>query len=263
MNVQTRPGTVVGIDGVVFQCDSAGLVSALLIRPFEAARLRLRGFRVGNARPHVPLATCNGIAVRVVLADGIVRHYVVEHAADKRQPDFVDGLSWTSAIRFHERHSGGWDLTLPVEAFANIQRGDTEAAIERLNVCEGYALMSDTGTALVERVFGREMFVHPWVLDRFTSGDGYHLSAAAVPLLRHGVRVDARTRLLLRVDALPSTLEALERARRAEEDGDSARARSMERQAAGYLHTVSATSGAAIAWLLLRLDRRRLRRRRK
>ncbi len=38
-----RPGQVVGIDGVVFQCDIDHPISSLLIRPIEELSLRFRG----------------------------------------------------------------------------------------------------------------------------------------------------------------------------------------------------------------------------
>jgi hypothetical protein len=259
----TRPGAVVGIDGIAFQCDSVGPVQALLTRPLEAARLRLDGRRIGNGngRPHVPLANRVGVVVQVLQPDGDVRPYVVEQVSESRHTTAcADGLSWISYVRFQERDFGGWDVMVPASAFAMIQPGDAGAAIERLNASVECTLLTETDTGLVERVFGREMFGDPWILDRFASGDGYHVSASAVPLLGGEIRLGARARWLLRADALPATVAALDRAGHAEVDAEPAQARFLERQAASYLHTTSATVCAAIAWLLLRLERR-LRRR--
>src|SRR6266536_6290213 len=59
-----RPGRVVGIDGIVFQCDVDHPISSLFIRPIEELSVRFRGGPRRMGSWGVPLANHAGIAVR-------------------------------------------------------------------------------------------------------------------------------------------------------------------------------------------------------
>jgi hypothetical protein len=56
-----RPGRVVGIDGIVFQCDADDPISSLFIRPIEELSVRFRGRSRRAESLGVPLANHAGI----------------------------------------------------------------------------------------------------------------------------------------------------------------------------------------------------------
>src|SRR5919202_2461818 len=104
-----RPGQVVAIDGIVFQCDIGHPISALFIRPIEELSRRFRGRSRPPGSRGVPLANHAGIRVRLARADGRVDPYVVEQLNGTLVQDVANALSWTPWPAFKIREGRGWD----------------------------------------------------------------------------------------------------------------------------------------------------------
>jgi len=200
-----RPGRVIAIDGVVFQCDIGHPVSALLIRPIEELSLRIRR-RINHAGKWVvPLANHAGIRVRIVRADGRVEPYVVEQLNGTLLQDVANGLSWTSWKDFRRREGRGWDVTVPATAFEGVEPVNVVAAIDALNREPGRPFYQEICTAFIERIFGgRELFDNVEVLDWLVPGPGPHIPEPAAPRFKSHARLSRRARYLLRVDDLPA-----------------------------------------------------------
>src|SRR5438067_13847242 len=89
-----RPGRVVGIDGIVFQCDVDHPISSLFIRPIEELSVRFGGGPRRTGSWGVPLANHAGIAVRIDGGDGRVYGCVVEQQARTLVSDGANECSW-------------------------------------------------------------------------------------------------------------------------------------------------------------------------
>src|SRR2546430_5585627 len=89
-----RPGRVVGIDGIVFQCDVDHPISSLFIRPIEELSVRFRGRPRRAGSWGVPLANHAGIRVRIDGANGQVYPYVVEQQAGTLVQNGNKAPSW-------------------------------------------------------------------------------------------------------------------------------------------------------------------------
>jgi hypothetical protein len=206
-----RPGQVVAIDGVVFQCDIDHPVSSLLIRPIEELSRRFRGLGAATLSGGVPLANHAGIRVRIRGADGRIRPYVVEQQTGTLAQTLDNALSWTSWYAFKMREGrGGWDATVPATAFEGIEPADVARAIDALNQETGRAFYREVCSSFIERIFGgRQLFDDVEVLDWLVPGPGPHIPEPATPRLKPNARLSRRARYLLRVDELPGVHSAV------------------------------------------------------
>jgi hypothetical protein len=210
-----RPGRVVGIDGIVFQCDADHPISALFIRPIQELSLRFRG-RSRRARNWgVPLANHAGIRVRIAGADGRAHPYVVEQLNGTLVQNVANALSWTPWRDFKTREGrGGWDVTVPATAFEGVEPADVLAAIGALNREPGRPFYREICTAFIERIFGgRHLFDDVEVLDWLVPGPGPRIPEPAAPRFKPHARLSRRARYLLRVDELPALHVAVDAAR--------------------------------------------------
>jgi hypothetical protein len=200
-----RPGRVIGIDGIVFQCDADDAISALFIRPIQELSLRMRG-EVRRPGWGIPLANHAGIRVRIVGVDGRVRPYVVEQLNGTLVQNVTNALSWTSWHGFKMREGrGGWDVTVPAVAFAGIEPSDVWTAIGALNRESGQPFYREFCTAFIERIFGgKHLFDDVEVLDWVVPGEGPRIPEPAAPCFKPDARLTPRARYLLRVEDRPS-----------------------------------------------------------
>ena len=102
-----RPGQVVAIDGIVFQCDIDHPISSLLIRPLEELSRCFRGQPPSTVSGGVPLANHAGIRIRVADPHGRVRRYVVEQQTGTLVQTLDNALSWTPWREFKLREGPG------------------------------------------------------------------------------------------------------------------------------------------------------------
>jgi hypothetical protein len=249
-----RPGQVIAIEGIVFQCDADDPVSGLFIRPLQHLSRRLRG-RSNEGRPHragargVPLANHAGIRVRVLGADGKTRRYVVEQLNGSVRQNLVNGLSWTRWREFRAREGGGWDVTVPALALEGIQPADVAAAVNVLNREAGQPFFSEVCTVFIERVFGKRLFDRVEILDRLVPGPGPRIPEPSAPLFKPDAHLSRRARHLLRSDELPMVHVELQQAAAAEQSG-----RPVDATLAGDNATRRLTRGAlkpTIVWYWL------------
>lgn len=233
--VAERPGQVVALRGIVFQCDAASRMSALFIRPFEILDRWAAGMRPAPDGRRL----ANHVGIHVVLDDG--REYVAEQLVGSLERDVISGLTWTPIDRFRARDNGGWDATIPAESFRGIDRSVVEETVRRLNAIEGRPFAGEDCTQFVERAFGgRRLFADAPVLRRL--GIGLRVGDPALPLLRPEARLDQRVEVRLRADAARALPDPL-----ASPDAPNARLR-----AARALRIVGAATGVAALGLLWR-----------
>jgi hypothetical protein len=248
-----RPGRVIAIDGIVFQCDIDHPVSSLLIRPIEELSRRFRGQAPAMVSGGVPLANHAGIRVRIVGPDGRIRPYVVEQQTGTLEQTLDNALCWTPWHDFKAREGrGGWDVTVPAAAFEGIEPSDVVGAIDALNQEPGRPFYREVCTAFIERVFGgRQLFDDVEVLDWLVPGPGPHIPEPAAPRLKSNARVSRRARYLLRVDELPAVHSAVGAAQfpEAHYTGVSAD------QALRRLSSPRRAPGRVFFWLLAQLTR--------
>src|ERR1043165_348075 len=129
-NPAHQPGRVVGIDGIVFQCDADDAISSLIIRPIQELSLRFQGRPRRADSWGVPLANHAGIRVRIAGADGRAHLYVVEQLNGTLVQNVANALSWTPWRDFKLREGrGGWHVTVPATAFEGLEPADVLAAI--------------------------------------------------------------------------------------------------------------------------------------
>jgi hypothetical protein len=242
-----RPGQVVAIDGVVFQCDIDHPVSSLLIRPVEELSRRFRGLTAASLSGGVPLANHAGIKVRIRGADGRVRPYVVEQQTGTLAQTLDNALSWTPWYAFKMREGrGGWDATVPATAFEGIGPSDVAKAIDALNQETGRAFYREVCTSFIERIFGgRQLFDDVAVLDWLVPGPGPHIPEPATPRLKPNARLSRRARYLLRVDELPGVHAAVEAAHSA----DVGRSGGTAEHALGHLSDPRRAPGRVLFWV--------------
>jgi hypothetical protein len=198
-----RPGRVVAIVGIVFQCDADHPVSSLLIRPVEELSRRLRHESDAQLEDReAPLANHAGIRVRVADANGRIRPFVVEQLNGTLEQDVANALTWTTVKDFKLRQGrGGWDLTVPVTAFEGIEPADVQAAIDALNSEQGRPFYQEICTTFIERMFGgRQLFGDVELLDLLVPGPGPRIPEPAAPRLKTTARLTPRARYLLRLD---------------------------------------------------------------
>jgi len=197
-----RPGRVLAIEGVVFQCDADDPVSDFFIRPLQELSRRLRGKGVRRPAPGVPLANHAGIRARILDQSGVARAYVVEQLNGTLVQNVSNALSWTPWRAFRAREGvGGWDVTVPPTAFVGIEPSDVAQALDRLNREAGQPFFREICTAFIERMFGgQRMFDEVELLDRLVPGPGPRVPEPAAPLLKPNAPLSRRARHLLRVD---------------------------------------------------------------
>jgi hypothetical protein len=244
-----RPGRVVAIDGIVFQCDIDHPVSSLLIRPIEELSRRFRGQTAASesVRRGVPLANHAGIRVRIVGPDGRVRPYVVEQQTGTLVQTLENALSWTPWRAFRMREGrGGWDATVPATAFEGIEPPDVARAIDALNQESGRAFYREVCTSFIERIFGgRKLFADVEALDWLVPGPGPHIPEPATPRLKSNAKLSRRARYLLRVDELPAVHSAVGAAQSPEAAGSGA----AGEQALSHLSNPKRAPGRVLFWL--------------
>jgi hypothetical protein len=195
-----RPGQVIEVEGVVFQCDADDSVSGLLVRPLQELSRRLRRRARDPVLPGVPLANHAGVRVRIACPDGTVRRYVVEQLNGTLVQNMFNALSWTPWRDFKAREGNGWDVTVPAEAFDGIEPADVRAARDILNHETGQPFYYEVCTAFIERVFGgRQMFDGVEILDRLVPGPGPRIPEPAAPRFKPNAVLHRRARYLLRV----------------------------------------------------------------
>jgi hypothetical protein len=248
-----RPGWVVAIDGIVFQCDVDHPVSALLIRPIEELSRRFRGRSRRAGSRGVPLANHAGIRVRIARGDGRVERYVVEQQTGTLEQHVANALSWTPWREFKLREGrGGWDVTVPAMAFEGIEPADVAAAIEALNREPGRPFYREICTAFIERIFGgRQLFDDVEVLDWLVPGPGPRIPEPAAPRFKSNARLSRRARYLLRVDELPSVHAAVAAARAP----DPAHPRVTGDEVLQRLRGQERAPGRVLFWFLAQLGR--------
>ena len=183
-STQVPPGRVEKLLGVIFQCDASSLLGDIFIRPAESLDLCFAGLRkVPHQGPQAPLAMHAGL--HVVLDDG--RHFVVEQLAGGWREWLVDGLHWTPLEAFREREEldkGGWDATVPIEQFRQVDDHARNFAVTSLHHIRGRAFLQEDCTGFIGRVFGtqRRLFADSAILRWL----GFDLRSGepAMPLLR-------------------------------------------------------------------------------
>jgi len=252
-----RPGRVVAIDGIVFQCDIDHPVSSLLIRPIEELSRRFRGHTPATVSGGVPLANHAGIRVRIVGPDGRIRPYVVEQQTGTLEQTLDNALSWTPWHEFRAREGrGGWDVTVPATALEGIEPSDVVAAIAAMNQESGRPFYREMCTAFIERVFGgRQLFDDVEVLDWLIPGQGPHIPEPAAPRLKPNARLSRRARYLLRVDELPAVHSAVDAA----QSPDALHLGRSAEQALRHLSSPRSAPGRVFFWLLAQLSAPRRR----
>jgi hypothetical protein len=195
-----RPGPVIEVEGVVFQCDADDSVSGLFVRPLQELSRRLRGRPRHPLLPGVPLANHAGIRVRVACPDGSVQRYVVEQLNGTLVQSVFNALSWTPWRDFRARQGTGWDVTVPAEAFEGVEPADVRGALDILNHETGQPFYYEVCTAFIERVFGgHQLFDGIEILDRLVPGPGPRIPEPAAPRFKSKANLPRRARYLLRV----------------------------------------------------------------
>jgi hypothetical protein len=253
-DISHRPGQVVGIDGIVFQCDADDTISGLLIRPVQELSRRLRGRGRQDLSRGVPLANHAGIRVRIAHADGRVRLYVVEQLNGTLVQNVTNALSWTPWRAFKEREGRrGWDVTVPPTVFQGVEPADVSGAVDSLNRETGRPFIGEFCTQFIERTFGgRRLFDDVELLDRLVPGPGPRIPEPAAPLLEQHAPLSPRARYLLRVDQLPSVHTALESARATP---DAATARRARDRAVQQLNDPKRRPLRVVFWVLAQAGR--------
>ena len=194
-DTRRRPGDVRKIVGIIFQSDKLSVLGNWIIRPIEMLDRRLAGLGKNPFGP--PLAIHAGVHVR--MHDG--REFVAEQLFGTPEKDFVDALAWTPLKEFRKRDHRGWDVTVPVTAFRNIDRRAISEAVSFLNRIKGKPFFGEDCTTFVERVFNKRRMFADSPSARLL-GFGVRVGDPALPLLRPDAVLDPRTEFLLRARSL-------------------------------------------------------------
>jgi hypothetical protein len=207
-SVRTRPGRVAALHGLIIQSDAVNPIGRFFIRPVEALDLicagvsdvgRLLGF---SGREETPgLGMHAGLHVR--LEDG--REFVAEQLCGGWREWFVNGLHWTPLESFRKRGNpaaGGWDVTVPMDCFRQVDPAGEEYALAQLNQVRGIGFIHEDCTAFIARVFGpnHRLFADSPIM----SAIGVYMRSGepALLLVKRNAQLPARSAALLRVDAL-------------------------------------------------------------
>jgi hypothetical protein len=142
-----------------------------------------------------------GLHIR--LDDG--REYVAEQLCGGWEEWFVNGLHWTPVESFRQRAdpaAGGWDVTIPMDCFRQMDPAGEEHALAQLNQVRGMGFIHEDCTAFIARVFGPHyrLFADSPIM----SAIGVYMRSGepALPLLKRNAQLPARSDALLEVDAL-------------------------------------------------------------
>jgi hypothetical protein len=142
-----------------------------------------------------------GLHVR--LEDG--REYVAEQLCGGWQEWFVNGLHWTPLESFRQRGdpaAGGWDVTVPMDCFRQMDEAGVEYAISQLNQVQGVGFIHEDCTAFIARIFGpnRRLFADSPIM----SAIGVYMRSGepALLLLKRDAQLPARSADLLKEEAL-------------------------------------------------------------
>ncbi|HEY2342216.1 MAG TPA: hypothetical protein VGH90_04255 [Chthoniobacteraceae bacterium] len=210
-STQKRPARVAKVHGIILQSDIGSALGRLFIRPLEGLdqwwaglldgflSLRNESKLPGARKP--PLAMHAGIHVE--LENG--ECYVVEQLAGTIGSWVRDGLHWTPLKQFRARnHSseGGWDITIPIEAFRQLAEPDAERAAERLNRIRGRPFLKEDCTGFISRAFGEEKRLFADSALARSLGFDLRSGEPAMPLIRRDYRFDPKTETRLRAEAL-------------------------------------------------------------
>ena len=197
-----RPGRVTAIRGVIFQNDGRSGIGRVFIRPLEALDRWIVAILPKPGDP--PLAMHAGIRVTL---EG-TNEYVAEQLVGTFYLDFNNGLNWTPLDKFRQRDRGGWDATVPADAFRKVDQKAEEETISRLNAIQGHPFLGEDCTAFIERAFGgRRMFADSPLLRSF--GIGARIGDPALPLLRPDAPLDHQTKQKLQFDKIKDLPDAL------------------------------------------------------
>lgn len=207
-SVRTRPGTVAALQGVIIQSDALNPIGRLFIRPVEGLDLLCAGvidvgrlLRSSGDEKRPGLGMHAGLHVR--LEDG--REFVAEQLCGGWEEWFVNGLHWTPLESFRQRGdpaAGGWDVTVPMNCFRQVDPAGEEYALAQLNEVRGIGFIHEDCTAFITRVFGpnRRLFADSPIM----SAIGVYMRSGepALLLVKRNAQLPARTAALLKVDAL-------------------------------------------------------------
>ena len=207
-SVRTRPGKVTALRGVIIQSDALNPIGRLFIRPLEALDLVCAGvidvarhsWSSGHEK-RLGLGMHAGLHVR--LEDG--REFVAEQLCGGWEEWFVNGLHWTPLESFRQRAdppAGGWDVTVPMDCFRQMDPAGEEHALAQLNQVRGIGFIHEDCTAFIARVFGpnHRLFADSPIM----SAIGVYIRSGepALPLVKRNAQLSARGAELLKVDAL-------------------------------------------------------------
>ena len=207
-SVQTRPGKVASLQGVIIQSDALNPIGRLFIRPVEGLDLLCAGvIDLGSPLQSTVHGKRAGLGMHaglhVRLEDG--RDFVTEQLCGGWQEWFVNGLHWTPLESFRQRAdpaAGGWDVTVPMDCFRQMDPVGVEYALVQLNQVSGIGFIHEDCTAFIARVFGPD---HRLFADSpIMSAIGVYMRSGepALPLLKRDAQPPARSMDLLKVDAL-------------------------------------------------------------
>ena len=207
-SVQTRPGRVAALLGVIIQSDAVNPIGRLFIRPVEGLDLvcagvidfgRLLSSPGPEKRPGLGMHA--GLHVR--LEDG--REFVAEQLCGGWEEWFVNGLHWTPLESFRQRGNpaaGGWDVTVPLDCLRQVDAAGEEYALAQLNQVHGVGFIHEDCTAFITRVFGPD---HRLFADSpIMSAIGVYMRSGepALLLVKRDAHLPERSAALLKVDAL-------------------------------------------------------------
>jgi hypothetical protein len=193
---------------VIIQSDALNPIGRLFIRPVEGLDLFCAGVidlaklsRSPGGEKRAGLGMHAGLHVR--LEDG--REYVAEQLCGGWTEWFVNGLHWTPVESFRKRGdpaAGGWDVTVPMDCFRQMDPAGEEYALGQLNQVRGVGFIHEDCTAFIARVFGpnRRLFADSPMM----SAIGVYMRSGepALLLLKRNAQLPGRGQALLKVDAL-------------------------------------------------------------
>lgn len=207
-SVRTRPGRVTALHGVIIQSDALNPIGRFFIRPVEGLDLLCAGVtdvsRPSRSRGHEKSAGLGMHAgLHVGLEDG--REFVAEQLCGGWEEWFVNGLHWTPLESFRQRAdpaAGGWDVTVPMDCFRQVNPAGEEYARGQLNHVRGIGFIHEDCTAFIARVFGPNERI--FADSPMMSAIGVYMRSGepALPLLKRNAQLPARSAALLKLDAL-------------------------------------------------------------
>jgi hypothetical protein len=193
---------------VIVQSDAVNPIGRLFIRPVEALDLLCAGVvDAGKLLPSAGHEKRPGLGMHaglhVRLEDG--REFVAEQLCGGWEEWFVNGLHWTPLEAFRQRGdpaAGGWDVTVPLDCFRQVDPAGEEYALAQLNHVRGTGFIHEDCTAFITRVFGpnHRLFADSPIM----SAIGVYMRSGepALLLVKRNAQMPAQNAALLKVDAL-------------------------------------------------------------